>query len=85
MFYKREFVGRHWGMRYEILLKFSCERNGLRELHSRRVEARFPSLDPILRQIGSLGGQVSVRPIEAFTFFPGKPQVIEARFNDQMT
>jgi SAM-dependent methyltransferase len=78
--YEREFLGRHWGMRYETMLKFSYERNGIRQLQSLRVEARFPELDTVLRQMGAQGGQLSVHPIDAFTFFPGKPRVIEALF-----
>jgi SAM-dependent methyltransferase len=78
--YEREFVAKHWGMRYETMLKFSFERNGVRELHSLRVEARLPLLDRVLRHMGAQGAQLSVQPISAFTFFPGKPQVVEAQF-----
>jgi SAM-dependent methyltransferase len=78
--YEREFLGRHWGMRYETVLRFSFEKDGKRELHSRRIEARFPLLDQIQRQIGSQGGESSAHAIRAFTFFPGQSQIVQAKF-----
>ncbi len=78
--YERQFLTKHWGMRYETLLRFSFEKDGRRELHACRVEARFPLLDQIQRQIASQGGECSVRPIDAFTFFPGQSKIVEATF-----
>lgn len=78
--YQRQFIGKHWGMRYENLLRFSFERNGTRQHHSRRIEARFPLLDRVLREIGSQGGESKTQKIQAFTFFPGQPQIVEVGF-----
>lgn len=78
--YEREFMGYHWGMRYEVLLRFGVEEAGRATTHQRRIEVRLVPLDRILRHVGTLGGECVVKEIDAFTFFPAKSNLIEAKF-----
>ena len=78
--YEREYMGYHGGMRYEVQLRFSVQHETLRKTHHKRVEVRLLPLDRIEAHIGALGGVCIARPIEAFTFFPARSNLIEATF-----
>ena len=78
--YEREYMGYHWGMRYETVVRFSIDDGTQRHMHSKLLELRLPPMEQILEHLGTLGGEALHREIPAFTFFPGRTQLVTATF-----